>query len=142
MIVLPLDIQISDAIMTFQETGFRVTQKVFEICGTPRHMKKKRSAVNPADLETDTAVTFEDSLDSVIPEEIAMMENLGPVMANPREHLKSNSRKSEFEKLISELRKIGIDSQGFWRHLPYVMCDQPDPAFQVIQKNVLKFRKI
>merc|ERR1712218_303400 len=36
MIIHPLDISISDAIMNFQESGLKVTQRVFEKCGTPR----------------------------------------------------------------------------------------------------------
>merc|ERR1719412_1034529 len=36
MTIEPISIKISDAIMNFQESGFQVTQKVFELCGTPR----------------------------------------------------------------------------------------------------------
>lgn len=99
MIVLPLDIQISDAIMHFQDTGFKVTQRVFEVCGTPR-LIKRNAEETPAEL--------------------------GILKAGPS----TSARKSDFDKLVSDLRQIGRDTQGFWRHLPYVMCDQPNPAFQ------------
>jgi hypothetical protein len=35
-VVEPIDIKISDAIMNFQESGYEVTQKVFQDCGQPR----------------------------------------------------------------------------------------------------------
>ena len=37
-IILPLDINISDAIMSFQESGFQITQKVFDACGKPDYL--------------------------------------------------------------------------------------------------------
>jgi len=46
------------------------------------------------------------------------------------EEVKSNMHRSEFKRLIKEILNLGQDSQGFWKHLPYVMCDQPVNRFQ------------
>merc|ERR1719431_2128698 len=40
-VVEPIDIKISDAIMNFQESGYEVTQKVFQDCGQPRMGKRQ-----------------------------------------------------------------------------------------------------
>jgi len=42
-VVEPIDIKISDAIMNFQESGYEVTQKVFEDCGHPRLGRRQAS---------------------------------------------------------------------------------------------------
>lgn len=118
MVVLPLNIQISGAIMSFQDTGLTVTQKVFQICGTPktssrRFSKREAEEGNPDDIQIDSS-------------EVELKTN------NQKDLVKSMTRKSDFDRLMLDIKKLSQDSQGFWRHLPYVMCDQPDPAFQVI----------
>ena len=117
MIILPLDIQISDAIMNFQEQGLTVTEKVFEKCGKARHMKRS-AASDPDDI------IFSDN----VPEEAKMTKPVFPAI--PQKDL-VKARKSGFEKIVADIKKVSQDSQGFWRHLPYVMCDQPDPGFKV-----------
>ena len=39
-VVDPIGVKISDAIMNFQNSGFEVTGKVFEDCGTPKVAKR------------------------------------------------------------------------------------------------------
>lgn len=39
-VVYPIGVKISDAIMNFQNSGFEVTGKVFEDCGTPKLTKR------------------------------------------------------------------------------------------------------
>ena len=99
------------------------TQKIFDHCGQPTTRTKRDTGSN-ADIETDIA--FEDQ----IPEEA----KTSAVITNQRDLVKSNMRrneKNEFKKLIKEIAKLGEESQGFWKHLPYVMCDQPVNRFQV-----------
>ena len=43
-VVEPIDIKISDAIMNFQESGYEVTQKVFQDCGQPRLGRRQASS--------------------------------------------------------------------------------------------------
>lgn len=45
-VILPLDINISDAIMNFQDSGFQVTQKAFDTCGTPRVLRKREAIID------------------------------------------------------------------------------------------------
>ena len=40
-VVDPIGVSISDAIMNFQNSGFDVTAKVYENCGTPKVQKRQ-----------------------------------------------------------------------------------------------------
>ena len=40
-VVDPIGVKISDAIMNFQNSGYDVTTKVYEDCGTPRIQKRQ-----------------------------------------------------------------------------------------------------
>lgn len=40
-VVVPIGLKISDAIMNFQNSGYEVTAKVFQDCGTPRLQKRQ-----------------------------------------------------------------------------------------------------
>jgi len=40
-VVDPIGLKISDAIMNFQGSGFEVTAKVFQDCGTPKLQKRQ-----------------------------------------------------------------------------------------------------
>ena len=42
-VVVPIGLKISDAIMNFQNSGYDVTAKVFQDCGTPRLQKRQVS---------------------------------------------------------------------------------------------------
>ncbi|XP_044735843.1 glypican-4 [Chrysoperla carnea] len=42
MVVEPINIKISDAIMNFQDRGPNISQRVFQGCGTPDHERRKR----------------------------------------------------------------------------------------------------
>merc|ERR1719228_1379578 len=91
----PISIKISDAIMNFQESGFQVTQKVFELCGTPR-LGKREARSSP--------FVFEKRLES-------------------GHRAQGRHAKSEFERMILELKKSLKGVEDFWSHLPYQMCD-------------------
>jgi len=95
MTIEPISIKISDAIMNFQESGFQVTQKVFELCGTPR-LGKREARSSPFVFE----------------------KQLEPAHRAPGKHTKS-----EFEKMILELKKNLKGVEEFWSDLPYQMCD-------------------
>ena len=40
----PIGVKISDAIMNFQNSGYEVTSKVFQDCGTPKMQKREVGA--------------------------------------------------------------------------------------------------
>merc|ERR1719348_1853489 len=97
--VEPISIKISDAIMNFQESGFQVTQKVFELCSTPRLGRRQ------AGIEGSPFV-FEKRLEK-------------------SHRPSSRPTKSDFEKLLIDLKKRLKEFSGFWRQVPYKMCDDP-----------------
>ena len=107
--------------MAFQQNSMEKSQKIFEKCGEPRTRSKRDTGSN-SDIETD--IVFEDQ---IVPEEA----KTSAVITNQRDLVKSNMRRNDFQKLIKDIAKLGEESQGFWRHLPYVMCDQPVNRFQV-----------
>jgi len=94
----PISIKISDAIMNFQESGFQVTQKVFELCGTPRLGKREARA-----LGGSSQFVFEKRLDK---------SHRPP----------SKPQKSEFERQLIELKKKLKNAEGFWSRVPYQLC--------------------
>jgi len=96
MTIEPISIKISDAIMNFQESGFQVTQKVFELCGTPR--LGKREALGGSQF------VFEKRLDK---------SHRPP--AKPQ--------KSEFERQLIDLKKKLKNAENFWTSVPYQLCD-------------------
>eukprot|EP00091_Calanus_sinicus_P008925 TRINITY_DN21224_c0_g1_i1.p1 TRINITY_DN21224_c0_g1~~TRINITY_DN21224_c0_g1_i1.p1 ORF type:complete len:194 (+),score=7.56 TRINITY_DN21224_c0_g1_i1:33-584(+) len=122
MTIEPISIKISDAIMNFQESGFQVTQKVFELCGTPRLGRRE------ARPQTSQFV-FEKRL-----------EKSHRPPARPQ--------KSEFERMLIELKKKLKGAEGFWSLMPYQMCDSQmeKPYRNVEDKRQLlewkRFRKL
>ena len=121
--------------MTFQEKGLTVTQKVFEKCGKGRTMGRnmmKRSADDHGGIRTRDLlrhkraddITFSDT----VPEEVIAKQPF--ISAIPQKDLVKR-KKSGFEKIAVDIKKVSQDMEGFWKYLPYVMCDQKDPRFQV-----------
>lgn len=129
-----LPIQISDAIMTFQGSGLQVTEKIFAKCGKPRTVSKRDTYTSGltghgnsnSDIETEINSNYQDQ----IPEEAKTSALISSSSTDQRDLVKSNMHRSEFKRLIKEISNLGKDSQGFWKHLPYVMCDQPVNRFQ------------
>jgi hypothetical protein len=74
---------------------FQVTQKVFELCGTPRLGRREAQT---------SQFVFEKRL-----------EKIHRTPARPV--------KSEFELMLIELKKRLKSVEGFWSRLPYQMCD-------------------
>lgn len=101
-VILPLDINISDAIMNLQESGFQITQRVFEVCQTPR-LVTRDAAPNPQFGHNDG------------PRHVQLRTNAQRAQISSR-------GKSGFDKLIADLRKMVRKTQGFWSTLPYQMC--------------------
>merc|ERR1719500_1575073 len=98
MTIEPISIKISDAIMNFQESGFQVTQKVFELCGTPRLGRRQAPSEN-------SGFVFEKRLEK-------------------SHRPSSRPSKSDFEKLLIDLKKKLREFSGFWRQVPYKMCEE------------------
>jgi hypothetical protein len=81
----------------------QVTQKVFELCGTPR-LGRRSAQPPPAAAATTSQFVFEKRL-----------EKIHRTPARPV--------KSDFELMLTELKKRLKTVAGFWSRLPYQMCD-------------------
>ena len=125
-----LPLQISDAIMEFQRKSHEVHQKVFDICGRPKTYSKRdirdvsleEMTRNNTNADIETKVGFAD--------QIPFEAKASAIVSDQSDLVKSNMLKNDFKKIIKEVAKLGEESQGFWRHLPYVLCDQPVDKFQ------------
>jgi hypothetical protein len=114
-IVLPLDINISDAIMNFQGSGFQVTQKVFDACGTPKFLtssskRRRRDANAVADRSgSGRAISLEGggADRQAIPEGVKKEAVSSATEQSTRQpdHQQNNKGKSEFQKMMEELRR-------------------------------------
>lgn len=66
MVVEPINIKISEAIMNFQETGTAISQQIFDGCGKPQlKPKRRRRAINPKLLAEKRYYDDVDSKDSL-----------------------------------------------------------------------------
>ena len=90
---------------------FQVTQKVFELCGTPRLGRRQ------AGIEGSPFV-FEKRLEK-------------------SHRPSSRPTKSDFEKLLIDLKKKLKEFSGFWRQVPYKMCDNPPEEEEKANKHLL-----
>lgn len=96
-VVEPIDIKISDAIMNFQESGYEVTQKVFQDCGQPRLGRRQAGAggfgysVQQSHLRT-------------------ARPNAG----------------TNLDTLVTDIMVKVKESKGFWTKLPGIMCQNPE----------------
>ena len=93
---------------THQNFAVQVTQKVFELCGTPRLGRR-------AALARTSQFVFEKRL-----------EKAHRPPARPH--------KSDFERLLIELKKRLKAGEGFWSGLPHLLCDTQDRP----QRNILQ----
>ncbi|XP_051174613.1 glypican-6 [Leptopilina boulardi] len=97
MLVRPINLKISEAIMNFQENSHEVSQKVFAGCGKPLLGRRRRRSKD-IDLES----------------------------LNYDENLMSEDRSSTavmLDKLVKEIKQKIRDSKQFWVYLPYQLCN-------------------
>ena len=111
-IILPLDINISDAIMSFQESGFQITQKVFDACGKPDYLnsRSKReaeaaAAVAGADRSgSGRAISLDDGNRQRL-QGVGHPETRKEVEVATPQPIQSKG-KSDFERMMEDLRRV------------------------------------
>jgi glypican 4 (K-glypican) len=109
MLVRPISLKISEAIMNFQESSNDVSQRVFTGCGRPVLGRRRRNT-DPHDLkEIDETRSLNFEEDSVVSEENEEVE----------EH---SSTADILDKLVKEIKQRIRDSRQFWLYLPYKLC--------------------
>nr|XP_033320856.1 glypican-6 [Megalopta genalis] len=101
MLVRPINLKISEAIMNFQETGTDVSQRVFAGCGRPRLGRRRRRRRDDRELE----------LESLNFDQETLTED------------RRSSTAASLDKLVKEIRQRVRDSRQFWVYLPYKLCN-------------------
>ncbi|KAK9310801.1 hypothetical protein QLX08_000093 [Tetragonisca angustula] len=95
MLVRPINLKISEAIMNFQENSNDVSQRVFTGCGRPVLGRRRRRDNRELELES---LNFD-------------QETL------------TDDRAALLDKLVKETRQRVRDSRQFWVYLPYKLCN-------------------
>ncbi|XP_021938701.1 glypican-6 isoform X2 [Zootermopsis nevadensis] len=103
MVVEPIDIKISEAIMNFQENGPEVSQRVFSGCGKPLLGRRRRDT---------TELEFESLQFGRSEEDQSGQSNFVPTL----------------DKLVKDIRQKVKDTKQFWSHLPYQICNNDHVA--------------
>ncbi|KAF6204414.1 hypothetical protein GE061_002755 [Apolygus lucorum] len=116
MVVEPINIKISEAIMNFQENATPVSQNVFGQCGKPVLGRSRR--------ETSSTTTPAPSATGEIP-----FETLDFNVSGGKKGRKQNYQLSSgaggtdgLDKVIREAKTRLKDTKSFWKKLPYHMC--------------------
>lgn len=108
MLVRPINLKISEAIMNFQESSSDVSQRVFTGCGRPVLGRRRRTTSWNDNHEIDELKTF-----NFHKEKKSMTEN-------DEEH---SSSAIILDKLVKEIKQRVRDSKQFWLYLPYKLCN-------------------
>ncbi|XP_076682288.1 glypican dally-like [Andrena cerasifolii] len=98
MLVRPINLKISEAIMNFQENSHDVSQRVFTGCGRPVLGRRRRRDNRELELET---LNFDQETST---------DDRAPTAAI-------------LDKLVKEIRQRVRDSRQFWVYLPYKLCN-------------------
>lgn len=152
MVVQPIDLKISEAIMNFQENGADITQRVFAGCGRPI-LGRRRRMVNLKDIldqkegrlksSSSDDIEFEGS-EQIEHEAVRNTRatnreltyesykfNKNSAEINPGSNKRNKNGKqntSSLEKLIKDIRHIVKESKRFWNYLPYQICNNEELA--------------
>lgn len=98
VLVRPINLKISEAIMNFQESSQDVSQQVFSGCGRPMLGRRRRD-------------TRELELESLNFDQETLTED-------------RSSNAALLDKLVKEIRQRVRDSRQFWVYLPYRLCNE------------------
>ncbi|KRX74520.1 Glypican-4 [Trichinella sp. T6] len=97
-VINPIDIQISEAIMIFQDKGKEISDKVFAGCGRPKLLSR---------------VKRQPKMKSVDLKEL----RFGPVASRPNKVLGTS-----MDRLAKEMKEKALPAKNFWRSLPDKVC--------------------
>ncbi|KAK5646746.1 hypothetical protein RI129_005210 [Pyrocoelia pectoralis] len=140
MVVEPINIKISEAVMIFQENGVEVSQRIFTGCGNPALRRRRRDTTTnqdttPVDVEEPHVEARKVKTDE---DEITFETlNFNEEESNNKSKNKKNKHKkvdsgATLEKLIRDIKQRVKDSRQFWSQLPYQMCNNEavPPTFE------------
>uniref|UniRef100_A0A1B0CKK2 Uncharacterized protein n=1 Tax=Lutzomyia longipalpis TaxID=7200 RepID=A0A1B0CKK2_LUTLO len=149
MVVEPINIKISEAIMNFQETNKDISNQVFQGCGRPMLGRRRRDA-DPEGFTFDDDETTRQSRSA----EPAGSQELGkfePLRFSNGDNYSENGRRKNknknrnkarkgdnydddyskepvLDKLIKDIKQKVKDTKNFWSNLPYQICNNEDMA--------------
>ncbi|XP_046392799.1 glypican-6 [Ischnura elegans] len=126
VVVEPINIKISEAIMNFQEKGYDVSQKVFNGCGKPRLGRR-----DATELQFQT-YKFE-------------RKNKGGRKGGGgggrdregEDHagMGDGHRGPTLERLVKDIRQKVKDTKNFWTNLPYQICNDEKVAANPVKEE-------
>ncbi|KRX89705.1 Glypican-4 [Trichinella pseudospiralis] len=97
-VINPIDIQISEAIMIFQDKGKEISDRVFAGCGRPKLLSR---------------VKRQPKMKSVDLKEL----RFGPISSRPNKVLGTS-----MDRLAKEMKEKALPAKNFWRTLPDKVC--------------------
>lgn len=112
MVVDPIDVKISDAIMNFQENSETVSSKIFQGCGQPQFSRKRREATPAgADEYQFSDWKYQENQDQYVRPTTAAGTSL--------------------DRLVRDIRKRIEVAKDFWIGLPHKVCnDWAEPLYE------------
>ncbi|XP_018330772.1 glypican-6 isoform X2 [Agrilus planipennis] len=144
MVVEPINIKISEAVMNFQENGAEVSQRVFTGCGKPV-VNRRRRDVKSFENTTSENITISSNSsvevnnnNSTATSTSTTEITLQTLKFNNDNNSSNNGKKKRkkvmesttesgnepsLDKLIKDIKQKVKDSRRFWTHLPYQFCN-------------------
>ncbi|XP_014223180.1 glypican-4 [Trichogramma pretiosum] len=119
MLVRPINLKISEAIMNFQESSSDVSQRVFKGCGRPvlgrrRRRSRPQGPRDEHEIDDLRSLSFE--------EEDEPVARASKSRGRDRGEERSSSAVA-LDKLVKEIKQRIRDSRQFWLYLPYKLCN-------------------
>lgn len=117
LVVNPMGVKISEAIMTFQENAATFTSKVFHGCGEPAFRKEQPSS---STAHNETVTRREETTNEEEADENFNREQ----EASSSSHSIPESSRPTLERLIRDVINTAELTRDVWRKLPHVICNE------------------
>lgn len=130
-VVDPIDVKISDAIMTLQENSTNVKQQVHNGCGrpNPQNIKHKREASNPPLAAQPILPVSKDPGSLGHYDEFSLGKYSGP--GDQQRSVKpTTAAGTSLDRLVKDIKEKVRVAKDFWVQLPYTVCNNDQIAAQ------------
>lgn len=107
-VVDPIGVKISDAIMNFQRSGYEVSERVKQECGTPRIQKREAGSSEVYDLTRLRRSP----------------KKGGRGRGGQNKRRRGEQKVSKLKTLIGDIKESVPAFKGFWARLPRTMCSK------------------
>nr|3ODN_A Chain A, Dally-like protein [Drosophila melanogaster] len=146
MVVEPLNIKISEAIMNFQDSGQDITNRVFQGCGRPKLKKRERRAAEPGSQETSSQQSQEQGVgksgngggggggNNRRQQQRRKQQQQRRKQQNNRDDNDDDDEESGggrepiLDRIVRDIRQRVKDYKKFWSNLPHSVCSNEDIA--------------